>query len=413
MHNNIMSNQSDLTTEKTSSFYALSQLQAGVVMFLIIFLCSVLAAPLMAQAEEDGYYTQAEQAFIFDYDTGMVLLNKNADEKMPTSSMSKIMTIYMVFEALEDGRITLNDKFRVSEKAWRKGGSKMFVEVGDEVRVEDLIRGVIVQSGNDATIVLAEGLAANEDKFAQEMTRKAHELGARNTNFVNASGWPNPDHYSTARDLAIIAAAMIRNFPQYYDYYSETEFTYNDITQRNRNPLLYQDIGADGLKTGHTEDAGFGLIGTGERDGRRVVMVVNGLNSLSERAKEGSRLLNHALRDFKNIRLFDEGEEIRPLPVVFGEKKEVMALVPAPITVTVPKGREEEITVITSYQLPLVAPVEQGQAVGRMTISVPKTGAVITPLIAGGSSHQPGFITKVFSKAKYLLTGGPELAVDE
>lgn len=354
-------------------------------------------------------YTKAEQAYIMDFETGMVLLNKNADQKMPTSSMSKIMTMYMVFDALDDGRITLEDTLQVSEKAWRKGGSKMFVEVGDKVKVEDLIRGVIVQSGNDATIVFAEGLAANEDKFAEIMTNKAEELGATNTNFVNASGWPEDNHYSTARDLAIIAKSIIEDFPEHYHYYQEKEFTYNDITQRNRNPLLYQKIGADGIKTGHTEIAGFGLIGSGERDGRRVIMVLNGLDSMSERAKEGRRLLSWALRSFDNHSLFAKGETVTTVPVIMGTEKTVDLIVPEDIKVTAPKGSEDKITVKALFDAPLRAPIEKGQTLGQVTIKVPQTGTIKAPLQAANDVRELGFFYKTLAKAKLLIAGPPKI----
>ena len=205
---------------------------------------------------------------------------------MPPASMSKIMTIYLIFEALKDGRLTLDMKLPVSEKAWRMGGSKMFVEVNDEIRVEDLLRGVIVQSGNDACIVLAEGLAGSEEGFVEMMNAKAEELGMTGSTFANVTGWPHPDHRMTARDLAILAQATIQNFPEYYPYYSETTFTWTDIRQGNRNPLLYKNMGADGLKTGHTEEAGYGLTGAATRKDRRLILVVNGLQSMKQRSSE-------------------------------------------------------------------------------------------------------------------------------
>ena len=373
----------------------------------ITFSFAILVTDARADDSEPSRYTPAKQAFIMDFNSGMTLLNKNADERMPTSSMSKVMTMYMVFDALDDGRITLNDTFRVSEKAWRKGGSKMFVEVGDDVKVEDLIRGVIIQSGNDATIVLAEALAANEDKFAEIMTEKAQEIGAANSNFVNASGWPAPDHYSNARDLATIAGAMIRNFDAYFHYYSETEFTYNDITQRNRNPLLYQNIGADGMKTGHTKAAGYGLIGTGKRDGRRVIMVINGLDSVSERAKEARRLMSWALRSFTNKTLFSEQDIVQTVPVVMGTEKEIDMVVSEDILVTVPKGQEDDITVEAEYIAPLKAPIKKGDLIGQLTVKVPETGTIKAPLMAGQSSEELGFFGKVIAKAKLMIIGGP------
>ena len=260
----------------------------------ILSLCLGLSAALLwpalappAQALE----TRAREAFLIDVTTGTVLLEKDADVSMPPASMSKIMTAYLVFGALKEGRISLDDKLPVSEKAWRKGGSKMFVEVGSEVSVEDLLRGVIVQSGNDACIVLAEALAGSEEAFAEQMTRKAREIGMEGSTFTNSTGWPDPNHRMTARDLAILAERMVQDFPDFYHYYSEREFTYNGIRQGNRNPLLYKNLGADGLKTGHTEEAGYGLTASAERDGRRLVLVINGLESIKARSEEAERLI--------------------------------------------------------------------------------------------------------------------------
>ena len=236
-----------------------------IALFAVVF---VFAHIGMAAAQVE---TKAREAIIVDANTGVVLLDKEADAQMPTSSMSKVMTIYMLFEDLKAGRVKLEDTFLVSEKAWRMGGSKMFIKVGDRVKVEDLIRGIIIQSGNDATIAVAEGLAGSEEAFAQAMTARAKELGMTKSHFVNASGWPDPEHYSTPRDLALLAYRIIHDFPEYYHYFAEKEFTYNKIRQPNRLPILTAVNGADGLKTGHAEEAGYGLIASAKRDDRRVI----------------------------------------------------------------------------------------------------------------------------------------------
>ncbi|HSK39613.1 MAG TPA: D-alanyl-D-alanine carboxypeptidase family protein, partial [Arenibaculum sp.] len=243
--------------------------------------------------------TIARQAVLIDATTGTVLFEKNADERMPTSSMSKIMTMYMVFDAIKQGHLSLDDTLHVSEGAWRMQGSKMFVELGNPIPVEDLIRGVIIQSGNDASVVLAEGLAGSESEFATRMTQRAHELGLTASNFTNATGWPDDDHYSTASDLAKLSDRIIADFPEFYHYYSETEFTYHDIKQGNRNPLLYRNMDVDGLKTGHTEAAGYGLAASAERNGRRLILVVNGLSDMQARADESARLLEWGFREFE------------------------------------------------------------------------------------------------------------------
>ena len=230
-------------------------------------------------ANSAGFETGAKQVIIVDYTTGAELYGKNADEIMDPASMTKMMTIYKLFERLKNGSLSMEDTFLVSEKAWRKKGSKMFVPVGGRVSVEDLVRGIIVQSGNDASIVVAEGLSGSEAAFAEQMTAKARELGMTNTTFRNASGWPEPGHTTTARDLAILAAATIRDFPELYKYYAEMEFTFNKIKQGNRNPLLYRNTGADGLKTGHTEAAGYGLTASAVRGDQRLIVVAHGMKS--------------------------------------------------------------------------------------------------------------------------------------
>jgi D-alanyl-D-alanine carboxypeptidase (penicillin-binding protein 5/6) len=242
--------------------------------------------------------TTAKQAIIVDATTGDVLFNKDSDVKMPTTSMSKVMTMYLVFDALKKKKLELDNAAIISPTARKQEGSRMFVNEGETVKVEDLVRGVIIQSGNDAAVALAEAVAGSESTFAGLMNAKAKELGMTNSNFVNATGLPDPNHYSTAKDLATLAQALIRDFPEYYHYYSETEFTYNKIKQGNRNPLLYRNMGVDGMKTGHTEDAGYGLIASALRDGRRVISVANGLKTMQERADESAKMIEWAYREY-------------------------------------------------------------------------------------------------------------------
>src|SRR5690606_24953816 len=265
--------------------------------FAIVSLFAILLSvvPLSARALE----TPAREAILIDVDTRTVLFEKNSQARMPTSSMSKVLTAYLVFEAIKDGRIKLDDTLPVSEKAWRMQGSKMFVPIGEQVKVEDLLRGVIVQSGNDATVVLAEGISGTEEAFADLMNITAKKIGMNNSHFMNASGWPDPNHYSTAYDLALLAYHMITEHSDYYHYYSEKEFTFNKIKQGNRNPLLYRNIGADGIKTGHTEEAGYGLMASAVQGGRRLILVVNGLESMQQRADESARLLSWGFQNFK------------------------------------------------------------------------------------------------------------------
>lgn len=372
-------------------------------LILFIGIAFLLAFSAPAHAEELNH-TAAEQAIMIDYETGMVLFEKNADQKMPTSSMSKVLTMYVVFDALKSGRISLDTEFTVSEKAWRKGGSKMFVEAGDSVKVEDLIRGVIVQSGNDATIVLAEGLAGTEDAFANALNSTARRLGMANSHFANASGWPDPDHYSTARDLATLALATIRDFPDYYHYYGEHEFTYNNIKQPNRNPLLYRNIGADGIKTGHTEVGGYGLMASGTRGGRRVVLIVNGLKDEKARAQEGSRLLDWGLRGFENVSLFSSGETVEYAPVVMGEAEQVPLAVQQDVKITVPIAVRNDLEVHVEYESPLIAPIEKGQKVGTLKIAVPRVEDIEVPLVAASDVGSLGFFANTIAKARLFLS---------
>lgn len=371
-------------------------------MRFIILVLSFLVLSFPAFASKD---TTAKQAYVIDYETGQVLLNKNSDEKMPTSSMSKVMTIYMVFDALKQGAITMDTEFNVSEAAWSKGGSKMFVPLGKTIKVEDLIRGVTIQSGNDATIVLAEGLAGSEENFAKKMTAKAHEIGMKNSNFMNASGWPDADHYSTAQDLAIMARHMIEGFPEYYKFFSEKEYTYNNIKQQNRNPLLYRNVGADGLKTGHTELAGYGLIGTAVKDGRRVLMVVNGLASEKDRADEAVRLIEWALNNFTNKDIFKKGDIVTKADVALGKVPSIPLIIEKDIKVTVPKFPADSYSVQVKYDSPLIAPVKAGQEVGTMTIIIPDAENISYPIVAGADVEKLGMFQLTIDKIKRKFLG--------
>ncbi|PCI56122.1 MAG: D-alanyl-D-alanine carboxypeptidase [Alphaproteobacteria bacterium] len=374
-----------------------NRLSFAFIAFFFVF--STFTSPVLAIT------TEAKQAIIIDYNTGTVLFEKNADAQMPTSSMSKVITMYMVFEALKKGTLSLDDTMLVSEKAWKKKGSKMFVPVGKQVKVEDLIRGVIVQSGNDATIVLAEGLAGDEDSFAAALNRKAQNLGMMNSHFMNASGWPDPDHYSTARDLSILASAVIKNFPEYYRYYGEKEFTYSKIRQENRNPLLYRGIGADGLKTGHTDIGGYGLIGTGVKDNRRVIIVINGLESSKARANEATRLLAWGLNAFRVLSLFADKKDLERAPVYLGAKTTVGLQAKEPLSFVVPKLLENDLDVKIRYNAPLKAPIEKGQEVGMITISVPQGEVIEIPLVTTEAVDSLGTFAEIIAKARLLTTG--------
>ncbi len=370
---------------------------------LLLFLAFLIPTGSLAAAMEKE--TTAKQALVIDVATGDVLLSKNSDQRMPTSSMSKVMTVYMVFDALKRNTISMNTKLRVSKKAWRKGGSKMFVGEGKKIKVKDLLYGVIVQSGNDATIVLAEGLAGTEEAFALSMTKKAHALGMKNSNFSNASGWPDPDHYSTAQDLTLMSKKIIQDHPEHYKIFAEKEFTYSNIKQANRNPLLYRNIGADGLKTGHTEIGGYGLIGTAVKDGRRVILVINGLKSEKDRANESVRLMEWALNDFTNVDLFKANTALTTAKIAMGTEKAVGMILKKDLSVSIPKTALKNFKVTIKYNTPLIAPIQKGEEIGTLILSAPTMNETSYPLFAGASVEELGFIQKTFAKIKYFIRG--------
>jgi D-alanyl-D-alanine carboxypeptidase (penicillin-binding protein 5/6) len=382
-----------------SSFASLLLLSAFVV---------TLFAPMTAQAQID---TDAKQAIVVDYDTGTVLFEKNADQHMPTSSMSKTLTMYVVFEALKSGKLTMDTELPVSDHAWRStyksGGSLMFLKGGSNVKVSDLVRGVIIQSGNDAAIVLAEGLAGTESAFADQLNDTAKQLGMTNSHFVDASGLPDPQHYSTAHDLEILTAHLIHDFPQYYPIFAEKDFTYNNIKQGNRNPLLYRNIGADGVKTGHTEAGGYGMIGSGVRDGRRVIVVINGVHSMQARADEGAKLLDWGLRGFEDKTLFKAGETVDTVPVVLGRSESVPLVVDHDIRVTIPTSMRNDLKVSAIFDGPLKAPIKKGDKLGMLDIEIPRMEKIELPLLAGADVDQLGFFANAIAKAQLRFLGGP------
>ena len=307
--------------------FAEVKLPRSVIAALAVGIAAVFAIPASAPYAQ-ALDTPARNAYVIDLATNTVLLNKAADIPMPPASMSKLMTIFMVFDRLKKGSLNLDDTFLVSEKAWRKGGSKMFVKVGDRIKVSDLLRGIIIQSGNDACIVVAEGLAGSEDAFAEMMTRRAKEIGLTNSNFANATGWPHPKHYMSARDLAVLSERLVTDFPEHYKIFAEKTFTYSKIKQSNRNPLLYRDIGSDGLKTGHTEEAGYGLAASAVRGERRIVMVVNGLTSIRERSRESLRVMEWAFRTFKPYALFKKDDVITKADIWLGDAPSLSLTIP-------------------------------------------------------------------------------------
>jgi len=339
--------------------------------------------------------TIARQALIIDAETDAVLLEKHADERMVPSSMLKLMTLYIIFDMLKRGRLQLKQELPISERAWKMQGSKMFVQIGTQVPVEALLRGVIVQSGNDATVALAEGVAGSEAQFVELMAAKARELGMKDSTFRNATGWPDPEQRMSSRDLAKLARRLIIDFPEYYPMFNERSFTWNGITQENRNTLLTRVPGGDGLKTGHTEEAGFGIVASAKRGNRRLIMVVNGLPSMKARGEEGERLLEWGFREFDNITLFKAGEVIEDVPVYLGTRPGVPLVGGRDVIVTVPRNWQETMQAKLRYKAPIPAPVLKGQELGRLEISGRGVPNLSLPLLAGADVEKRGMLGRI------------------
>lgn len=368
------------------------------------------APPVAAKTEalppsQVGIGTLARHAFMVDPQTSTVLLFKDADVPMAPSSMSKMMTVYILFEELAAGRLKLDTRFRVSERARNMGGSRMFLELGSEVSVEDLIKGIIVLSGNDACVVVAEALSGTEESFAERMTKRGREIGMTKTVFKNSSGWPAEGQYTTARDLAVLSWRTIDDYPKYYRYYSETNWTYNNIRQDNRNRLLKITPGTDGLKTGHTEEGGYGQATSAVRDGRRLILVVNGLNSMAERAQETSRLMEWGYRESTNTTVFRAGDTVVEAPVWLGAQDKVPLVVPRPVQVTAPSGQTVSPRVVARFEGPLAAPIVKGTKVGTAAVTLPDGRVLEYPLETGADVPRMGVIGRVTTMIQHYLFG--------
>ena len=349
--------------------------------------------------------TAARHALIVEVDTGTVLFDKHAEERMPPASMSKIMTAYVVFSMLKEGRVTLSDELPVSEKAWRLGGSKMFVGIGARIKVDDLLKGMLVQSGNDACVVLAEGLAGSEDAFVAKMNDMAQKIGLKDSHFANVTGLPDPNEWMTARDLVTLGERTIKDFPEYYHYFSEKDFNFNNIDQGNRNPLLYKVAGADGLKTGHTDESGYSLIGAVLRGDRRVIVVVSGLASMKDRASEGERLVEWAFREYSNYKLFSAGDKVDDADVWLGTEPKVGMTIASDLVVTLPRSARRDMKVTVSYDKPVPAPVNQGDAIGKVVVTAPDMAPIERPLYAAASVPPIGTLGRMATVAAYLIWG--------
>jgi D-alanyl-D-alanine carboxypeptidase (penicillin-binding protein 5/6) len=312
----------------------------------------------------------AESYLLMDFNSGRVLVDHNADMRVEPASITKMMTAYVVFGELEQGKITLDETVNVSETAWRTGGSRMFIEPGMEVTVEELLRGMVIQSGNDSSVALAEHVAGTEAAFASLMNHYAAQLGMGGTNYVNATGLPDPNHYTTARDVAVLSLATIRDFPDFYAWYSEKEFTFNSIRQHNRNTLLWRDPAIDGLKTGHTEAAGYCLAASAKREGMRLISAVMGSDSESSRASESQTLLNYGFRFFETVQLYQGGQELARARVWKGLVEEVPLGIGEELFVTIPRGRYDDLEARVQMQPQLTAPLETGVVVGQIAVTL-------------------------------------------
>lgn len=359
-------------------------------------LACVLASPSWALE------TRATAALVVDQGTGTVLFSKDPDRPIPPASMSKLMTLNMLFEALKNGRVTLDTEFLVSQKAHEMGGSKMFVSAGNRVKISDLLRGIIVQSGNDACVVVAENLAGTEDEFARMMTLRAAQLGMINSNFANSTGWPDPEQRMSARDLVFLADRIINEFPEYYSIFGETSFTWAGITQENRNPLLSLGIGADGLKTGHTSEAGYGLVGSARQGNRRVIFMISGLDSVADRAEEAEKIANWAFRQFTQKTLLEGNKRVAEADVWLGKKPTVGLIAQNDIIGLIPYTTTDQVSMAVEYQGPLEAPISAGDEVAKLRVDVPAMEPVFYPLYAEADVGAGGILTRFKGSAQIL-----------
>jgi len=371
----------------------------------VLVVGAIIALPVQAAFQSDAPY-----AFLMDYETGAVLYNKRGDERMPPASMSKIMTLAVVFKALKEGRLSLDNEFVVSENAWRTGGapsgtSAMFAPINSSVTVEQLIRGVAIQSGNDASIVLAEGLAGSEEGFARLMSEYADNIGLTNSKFANSTGLPNPDHYMSARDLAELSRHVIDEYPEYYGYFGEEMLEYRRHRFYNRNRLV-RSGDADGLKTGFTSESGYGVVASAEDDGRRMIAVVNGLDTKSARRNEALRLLNWGLKSFKEFKLFEPGEIVGTARVWGGSSRFVELTGKGPVSILLPRStNRERISAEIAYIGPLVPPIKRGQRVAEIRVTTDEGISNTAPLYAAEPVKVGGTIARGFDTILMLAFG--------
>lgn len=375
-----------------------------------IFIVLTAVSGLAVQVNAQQMATPARQAILLDASTGSVLFEKDADTPFPPASMSKLMTVYYAFDAIKEGELNLDDEVVVSDEAWRNWnnrGSTMFLRARDVVTVADLLRGIIVLSGNDACVVLAEHMAGSEEIFVDWLNGKATELGMTQSHFVNSNGWPAEGHLMSARDLATLSLRLSTDFPDLYPMFAEREYLYKDFQSNryNRNPLLGRFPGADGLKTGHTEESGYGLAGSAEREGRRLVLVVGGLTSVSERMRESQRLMQYGFRNFSHYPLFRAGETVDYAEVWLGDTATVPLVIGEDVAITMSRRQRAQMKVSIEYNNPVAAPLQKGQQVGELVVEMPGRETVRKPLLAGQVVEEVGGLGKIGAAFEYLLFG--------
>ncbi len=379
------------------------------VLLLLFAIVGVVSSGQFIQqnAQAQIYSTKAKEALLIDADTNTILFAKNHEKQIPPASLAKLMTMEVVFNGLTKGSLSLTDTFFVSENAWRKGGtnsggSTMFAKLNSEIALEDLIRGVIVQSGNDACIIIAEGMAGSEEAFAGLMNERAAKIGLTQSNFTNSTGLPDPKQYVTLRDLGILARHLIHTYPIFYKYYSEPDFTWNKITQRNRNPLLKMGIGADGMKTGYTEASGYAIVGSAVRDGQRLIAVLSGMTSKRQRAEEVRKIMDWGFRAFEKVELYAAGEIIGEADL-YGGERDVPVVGKGPVSIYMPIGNRDKLRARISYTGPLIPPIEQGAQIAVLKVWIGDTLSQETPLYAAESVGRGTLTQRAKDAVKELL----------
>lgn len=381
---------------------AFSRARFGVLLLLLSF----IVVPAQAQL----YETRADTAFMVDAETGTILFAKDPDKLIPPASLAKLMTMEVVFNALKTGRLTMDDTFLVSENAWRSGGamsggSTMFAELGSSIRLEDLIQGVIVQSANDGCIIIAEGMAGSEENFAQFMTERARQIGLERSVFVNSTGLPAEGQFVTARELVKLARHMWAEYPEYYRFYAQPDFTWNNILQRNRNPLLRMDIGADGMKTGFTTESGYGIVGSVARGDRRLFVAMSGMTSEAQRAEEARRILDWGMRAFERSDIFAEGSVIGEARLYGGAQRSVPLRANGAVSIFVPTMSRDRMSARIVYRGPVDAPVEEGQQIATLRVWIGDTMSQETPLYAAESVPTGQIHQRALDAVQELLVG--------